>query len=79
MELCCTRFNWAFKSNQSHADGVEFTYGRCTSCNQDLIHLHVPVANSSAYVAVDPEFVDEMLSLEGKVLKEFMREWNHSL
>ena len=79
MEKCCANFNWEFISNQNHADGVEFTYGKCTSCNQDLISLHVPVANASATVAVDSMFVNKMLSLKGNALKEFMRDWNNSL
>ena len=71
---------WYYISDASHADGCEFTYGKCRNCSANLIHMYVAVIGDCGYFeTVSQEFVDDMLSLKGKALKNFMREWYNSL
>ncbi len=80
MKKCCENQKWKYISDASHADGCEFTYGICESCGANLIHLyHAVVGDEGYYEIVDQIFIDEMLKLKGKELKNFMREWYYTL
>jgi len=80
MKNCCNNLKWEFVKDVNHARGCDFTYGKCSSCGSDLIHLfHSTVNNDGYYQIVSPEFVTEMLKLEGNELKQFMKKWYDEL
>jgi len=73
---CCSETKWVFIQDACHARGCEFTYGKCTNCNRDLIHMFHTMANNDGYYEiVKPEFVTKMQALEGNELKQFMKKW----
>jgi hypothetical protein len=73
---CCDTVNWEFIQDASHARGCEFTYGKCSNCDSNLIHMFHTLANDDGYYEiVSPEFVTQMQTLEGNDLKQFMKNW----
>lgn len=78
---CCENQKWYYVADASHADGCEFTYGKCRNCSANLIHLYVAAIGGAKdfFRVVPQEFVNEMVKLKGKALKNFMREWYNSL
>lgn len=80
MQKCCKNQRWKYIADASHADGCEFTYGICASCGAHLIHLyHAAIGDEGYFEIVDQAFIDKMLELKGKALKNYMREWYYTL
>ncbi|HOP23128.1 MAG TPA: hypothetical protein PK055_02695 [Gammaproteobacteria bacterium] len=80
IKTCCDNIKWQFIQDAGHARGCEFTYGKCTNCGADLIHLFHTIGNDDGYYQiVSPEFISQMQSLESNELKQFMKNWYDSL
>ena len=76
VQECCVKFDWRFIADLQHADGIEFTLGKCASCGANLVNLWSDaVQESQDYVIVDDDFVTRVMLLEGTDLKQFLREW----
>ena len=73
--ICCEHLNWEFVQDASHARGCEFTYGKCSNCGSDLIHMFHTMANHEHYEKVTADVIAKIQSLEGKDLKQFMKQW----
>ena len=80
MNTCCNNIKWKFVADASHADGCEFTVGQCENCQAHLVHLfYTAVSHEGGYEVVSAELVAQILSLQGKEQKEFMRQWFRQL
>ena len=76
MAKCCSELMFEFKADASHADGCEFTLGRCSSCGAWLVHcFQTAVVHEGVYETIDADMSAKIQTLSGKELKEFMRAW----
>ncbi|MEM7341930.1 MAG: hypothetical protein AAF467_25020 [Actinomycetota bacterium] len=72
---CCTRLEWTYLRDASHADGFDFTLGACASCQTRLVSVFVVATSKTVYEIADDELVATIERLEGRELKEHMRAW----
>jgi len=76
VQECCIKFDWRFVADLRHAEGFEFTLGKCATCGTNLVNLWSDlVLDSQNYIIVDDDFVTQVLRLEGADLKQFLRQW----
>ena len=63
-----------------HAEGVEFTIGRCSSCQSPLMHLWVAGGVSQGIEVIEPSFIDQLVQTSaGKRRKKLLADWWNAL
>lgn len=80
MNTCCSNLEFEFVADASHADGCEFTLGKCKNCRADLIHcFQTAIIHAGVYEVIDADLALKIVQLQDKEQKEFMRAWYRSL
>ena len=80
-QSCCA--NQAFVRHQDadvadigHAEGIEFTIGKCSSCQSPLMHVWVAGGVSEGVEIIEPTLVDRLVQTPaGKQRKTLLVEW----
>ena len=80
-QACCA--NQAFVRHQDadvadigHAEGIEFTIGKCSSCQSPLMHVWVGGGVSEGVEIIEPSLVDQLVQTPaGKQRKTLLAEW----
>ena len=59
-----------------HAEGVEFTIGRCASCQSPLMHLWVAGGVSDGIEVIEQSLIDQFVRAPaGKPRKQLLADW----
>ena len=77
---CCGNYQFQFLAHASKVDGVEFTLGKCTSCDAHVIDCYAPYgADRSKYnqpIVVSEDVAKSIQSFtDGAQLRDFMDNW----
>jgi hypothetical protein len=63
-----------------HAEGVEFTIGRCSSCQSPLMHLWVAGGISHGIEVIETSLIDQLVQTSaGKGRKKLLADWWNAL
>lgn len=80
MDTCCSNQVFEFVADASHADGCEFTLGKCENCRAWLIHcFHTATVHEGTCAVAETTTASAILALQSKELKAFMRDWYRAL
>ena len=80
MDTCCNNLVFEFVADANKADGCEFSIGKCSSCQANLIHCFITATvHEGSYIVVNEELVSRILDLHGKEQKAFMQAWYRTL
>ena len=73
---CCPAATWLRTEDLGHADGVEFTLGRCSICGRYWLHLWTMYSREPGYSALDERTAQELMqSAPGPGRKRRLAEW----
>ena len=63
-----------------HAEGVEFTIGRCSSCQSPLMHLWVAGGVSQDIEVIEQSLINQLVQTSaGKQRKKLLTDWFNAL
>jgi hypothetical protein len=63
-----------------HAEGVEFTIGRCSSCQSPLMHVWVAGGVSHGIEVIEQSLIDQLVQTSaGKRRKQLLADWWNAL
>ncbi|MBI3918477.1 MAG: hypothetical protein HY322_15895 [Betaproteobacteria bacterium] len=60
---CCPGPTWVKAADFGHAEGIDFTLGRCDVCSRYWMHLWTPYAPDAGYVALDDATAGELVTI----------------
>jgi hypothetical protein len=73
---CCKDSSWVAKRDLGHAEGFEYSLGKCGRCGARWMSVFCVASGVAAYEQVTSPDVDTIQSMkDGPALKAFLRRW----
>jgi hypothetical protein len=73
---CCKDSSWVAERDLGHAEGLEYSLGKCSRCGAPWMSVFCVASGVAGYEHVAPADVETIQSIkDGPALEGFMRRW----